>query len=255
VLGTGVIVFGYTEALNNNSWNWTLSAAIELTGATGVVLEGTAAATVIHCTNCTTSAPWEQPLTDGVAYGHNFPITGRGGAVTTTRQAPVVEITNPAATNQSPPVALPNLGPARCDTIAVSGTRGCVFSDVAAVYYVYLTRHNEDGVAANVEAGQRTKPHHFGWYGHGSPLRRATSLTVQNRNRQAACGRTHYRKTWSCDEYPFAATYQGAYYYPHDSRTARVLGTQNSAESGYRTNMYRTERVLNLDRYWVFVEP
>jgi len=34
-----------------------------------------------------------------------------------------------------------------------------------------------------------------------------------------------------------------------------VLGTQNSAESGYRTSMYRTERLLNLDRYWVFVQP
>lgn len=255
VLGTGVIVFGYAETLSSSSWKWTLTAAIELTEATGVVLEGTVATTDVHCTNSTTSAPWVRPLADDVAYSHDFAITGRGGAVTTTRQTPVIEVINPAATDQAPPVTLSDLGPARCDSIAVAGTRGCVFSDVAAVYYVYLTGHNEGDVAKNVQDGERTKPHHFGWYGHGKPLTRATNSKVQSKNRQAACGKKRYKKPLTCDEYPFAATYQGAYYYPQDSITAGVPGSQNSAEGAYRVNMYRTERLLNLDPYWVVVEP
>jgi hypothetical protein len=106
------------------------------------------------------------------------------------------------------------LGPARCDhspslTYFGRQTYGCVFSDVAASYLVYLTGHEVNNVAKNIEAGERTKPRHFGWYGHGSPLTRANSGVVQDRNRQAACGRTNFRRPWSCDEYPFADTYQG----------------------------------------------
>jgi len=255
VLGTGVIEFAYAEALSNRSWTWGLPVAIDLAAATGVVRAGTVATIVIHCTNCTASGPWVRPLVPRVVYSHVFGIRARGGAVTNTSQAPVVEITNPAATTQALPVLLPSLGPARCDIIAVAFTRGCVFSDVAAVYLVYLKHHNEDGVATNVLIGQRTKPHHFGWFGHGSPLSRATNARVERRNRQAACGKTHFHRPWSCDEYPFAATYQGAFYFPHDVSIRKVLGTQNSAESGYRVSMYRTERLLNLDRYWVFVQP
>jgi hypothetical protein len=37
--------------------------------------------------------------------------------------------------------------------------------------------------------------------------------------------------------------------------TAKVLGSENSAEGARRVNFYRSERVLNNDPYWVFVEP
>jgi DNA-binding CsgD family transcriptional regulator len=50
VLGTGVIVYAYSETLSNKSWNWSLRVAIELIEATGVVMEGTVGTTVIHCT-------------------------------------------------------------------------------------------------------------------------------------------------------------------------------------------------------------
>jgi hypothetical protein len=255
ILGTGVIAFGYGEALKSNAWDWTMPAEIELTDATDVVLVGTVATTDLGCVNCTASAPWVRPLEDDVPYTHDFSVTARGGSVTTTEQAPVIDVVNPAATEQAPPVTLDSLGPARCDSIAYKGTKGCVFSDVAAEYSVYLTAHNEDQVARNIENGEVNKPNHFGWYGHGDPLTRATSASVQRKNRRAACGRARYKKPYSCDEYPFAATYQGAYYYPASNSSAKVLGTQNSAEGAYRVNMYRTERLLSGDPYWVFVRP
>ncbi len=253
VLGSGVIVFGYYEDLNSSSWKWSLVAGLELVDAEGAVAEGTVVGMAIDCANCVASGTWVQPLTEDVAYFHAFPIAARGGAVTTTRQAPVLLIANPAG-GETPPATFPNLGPARCDKIAVAGTQGCVFSDVAASYYVYLTGQKINDVAINIFNGERTKSDHFGWYGHGKPLTRATNSKVQSKNRQAACGKKRY-KGLTCDEYPFAATYQGAYYYPNQTSTRGVPGDQNSREGAYRVNMYRSERLLNLDPYWVFVEP
>lgn len=266
VLGTGLIGLRYSEnlnsySLNNSSWHWGLNVRIGMLAASGDVAVGTVAVVGILCVNCTASLPFEVPLPVGGIWSHTFSITARGGAVTTTRQLPAVQIGNPNATEQAPPVVFPSLGPARCDRspsiLKVFGkqTYGCVFSDVDASYVVHLTGQKINNVAGNILAGERTKPHHFGWYGHGSPLTRANNETVQNRNRQVACGKTHYKKPYSCDEYPFADTYQGAFYYPHDSTIAKVLITENSRESAYRNNMYRTERVLPGDAYWVFVEP
>jgi hypothetical protein len=73
-------------------------------------------------------------------------------------------------------------------------------------------------------------------------------------NRRKACGRKNF-KPQTCDEYPFAATFQGAKFFPADNVTAAVPGSQNSAECGFRVAMYRSERLLNKDRYWVFVKP
>jgi hypothetical protein len=253
VLGTGEIAFGYKESLSASFRSWSLPAQIELAAATGVVKKGTAAKTIIDCTGgCASSGPWETPLTVGRVYSHVYHITSPGTGTNTTHQTPVITLANPASTDE-PTAEAKDLGPARCDSIAYGTTSGCVFSDVAAVYYVYLKGHNEDQVANNIEIAEKTKPHRFGWYGHGKPLRRATSAAVASANRKAACGKTHYKKPYSCDEYPFAATFEGAAYYPGDNRTAKVLATQNSAEGAYRVNMYRTERLLNNDPYWVIV--
>jgi hypothetical protein len=267
VLGTGLIGLRYSEnlnsySLNNSSWHWGLNVRIGMLSASGDVAVGTVAAVGVLCVNCTASPLLQEvPLPVGKVWSLNFHITAHGGAVTTTRQLPTVQIGNPNATEQAPPVVFPSMGPARCDhspsILAVFGkqTYGCVFSDVAASYLVYLTRKKINNVAQNIFDGERTKPHHFGWFGHGSPLTRASNGTIQDKNRQAACGRTHYKKPWSCDEYPFADTYQGAHYFPHDYVTKKVLGRENSRESAYRNNMYRSERLLAGDAYWVFVLP
>jgi hypothetical protein len=136
-----------------------------------------------------------------------------------------------------------------------------VFSDVAAAYYVYLTRHGMDGVAENILNGERSKPRHFGWYGHGSPLTRANSKEIADANRHVACGRTNFHKPWSCDEYPFADSFQGAFFFPHDYTIKKVLLAQNMAEGRARQRFYNGERLISapglhiLDRYWVVVLP
>lgn len=267
VLGTGLIKVTYQEtltsySLSSSSWRWNLKVQVELVSAVDAVLVGTGAVVGIVCVNCTTAVlPWETPLPLAVTFSHTWSIAARGGVVTTTRQAPLVQIINPQASEQAPPVLFRDLGPARCDhSPTIPGlfgkqTYGCVFSDVAASYLVYLTGKKINNVAKNISDGETTKPRHFGWYRHGSPLTRANNGVVQDRNRQVACGRVVAHKPYSCDEYPFADTYQGAYYYPRDYVTKVVLQSENSREGAYRQAMYRSERLLPGDAYWVFVLP
>jgi len=255
VVGTGLVGFLYSEALNNNSRYWSLQAEISLIKATGVLKLDAIATTEIVCTGgCTSSAPWTKlRLSEGKINSHTFLVSSPGSATDTTHQTPVITFAHSIAENVAP-VVLSSLGPARCDSIAVNGSSGCVFSDVAAEYFVYLTGHNENAVAANVENGEHNKPAHFGWFGHGPPLTRATSSSLAAANRRAACGTRNF-KPLTCDEYPFASTFQGAAFFPADNVTAAVPGSQNSAEGGFRVAMYRSERLLNGDPYWVFVLP
>jgi len=193
------------------------------------------ATTEIVCTgDCSSSGPWTKlRLSQGTIYSHTFSISSPGTATNITHQTPLITFAHPITENVAP-VALKNLGPARCDSIAVKGSSGCAFSDVAAEYFVYLTGHNEDKVAANVNRGERSKPAHFGWLGHGSPLTRATSSSVAAANRRKACGRKNF-KPLTCDEYPFAATFQGAKFFPADNVTAGVpvARTRRKARSGW----------------------
>lgn len=255
VVGTGLVGFLYSEALNNKSRHWSLQAEIALIKATGVLKADAIATTEIVCTGgCASSGPWTKlRLAVGKIYSHTFSISSPGSATDTTHQTPVITFAHPISENVAP-VVLSNLGPARCDSIAVKGSSGCVFSDVAAEYLVYLSGHNEDKVAANVEDGEHNTKAHFGWLGHGPHLTRATSSSVAAANRRAACGKKNF-KPLTCDEYPFAATFQGAKFFPADNVTAAVPGSQNSAEGAFRVAMYRSERLLNDDPYWVFVKP
>jgi hypothetical protein len=193
----------------------------------------------------------------------NYTVTAHGGAVVTTQQLPTVEIANPQAETGAP-IVFHSMGPARCDKLAWTTktvtTQGCVFSDVTAVYVVYLTGHKMDGVAKNILNGEVSKRAHFGWYGHGSPLTRAGNDEIAAANRSAACGKTHFHKPNSCDEYPFADSFQGAFFYPHDYTIAEVPQSENSTEGRARQDFYNEERLISapalhiLDPYWVVVE-
>jgi hypothetical protein len=257
VLGTGTVLVLYEEVLNAKSRSWNLPVSIEMVAATGVVKAGTKATTGIDCIGgCTPSPAWVgQPLSLDKVYTHTFHPASPGTATNTTHQTPIVVLTNPAATEQSPPFTLLSLGPARCDTgVAFKGTKGCVFSDVAGSYVLHL-KGGAGTVAKHDQVAQQTKPQHFGWFGHGKPLTRATSPGVAVANRAAACPKGKYPNPNTCDEYPYAATYQGAAFFPASNSSAPVSAKENFAEGAFRVAMYRAERLFNKDPYWVFVVP
>jgi hypothetical protein len=253
VLGTADVAVVYAAALSASSRSWNMPMAIEMTSASAALRVGTVADTAIVCTGGCIGPPiWTAALRVGVVDRHTFVIRAPGSATITTTQTPLVIFTHPAAEN-SAPVSFRDLGPARCDSVAVARTSGCVFSDEIAEYVLHLHRQNVDAVAAHIQTAQRTKPHHFGLIGH-FPLTRDTSAADQRRNRAAAC-RNFHSPGLTCDEYPFAATHQGAAFFPGDNSTFGVPGSQNSAEGGRRVSMYRTERLLNGDRFWVIILP
>jgi hypothetical protein len=243
--------------LNALSRKWNLELSIEMVAASGVVVHHTLATIALDCTgSCTTLPIWvQQTLSLNKVYSFTFHIASGGTKTDTTGQIPVVVLTNPAATKQSPAFTLLDLGPARCDSgVAYKGTSGCVFSDTAGSYVLHL-KGSAGAVAAHIQTAQQTKPMHFGWYGHGSPLTRATSAAVAAANRAVACPKRKYPSPDTCDEYPFAATFQGASFFPQSSSSAPVSAKENSTEGGYRTAMYRAERLFNDDPYWVFIVP
>jgi hypothetical protein len=254
VLGTANVSVAYAATLSASSRSWNMPMAIEMTSASPALRLGTVAVTAIACFGgCIGPAIWAPALRVGVVDRHTFVIRAPGSATITTTQTPEIIFTHPAAQNGAP-ISFRNLGPARCDSVAFKGTSGCVFSDVIAEYVLHKTGQNVNAVAAHIQTAQRTKPHHFGLMGH-SPLTRSTSASVQNANRRRACGGVHPPKGMQCDEYPFAATNQGAAFFPADNSTFLVPSAQNQAEGARRVNMYRTERVINGDKYWVIILP
>jgi hypothetical protein len=254
VLGTADVSVAYAATLSARSRSWNMPMAIEMTSASRALRVGTMALTAIACRGGCIGPPiWSTALRVGVVERHTFVIRAPGSATITTTQTPLVIFTHPAAQNTAP-VSFRNLGPARCDSVAVRGTSGCVFSDVIAEYVLHKTGQNVNAVAAHIQTAQRTKPHHFGLKGH-SPLTRSTSAAVINANRRRACRGVHAPPGMQCDEYPFAATNQGAAFFPADNSTFLVPRSQNAAEGARRVNMYRTERVLNGDKYWVIILP
>jgi hypothetical protein len=166
VLGTADVAVAYTAALSASSRTWNMPMAIEMTAATAALRVGTMADTAIACRGGCIGPPiWTTGLRVGVVERHTFVIRAPGSATITTTQRPLVIFTHPAAENTAP-VGFPDLGPARCDSVAVRGTSGCVFSDVIAEYVLHLHGQNVDAVAAHIQSAQRSKPHHFGLMGH-----------------------------------------------------------------------------------------
>jgi hypothetical protein len=83
--------------------------------------------------------------------------------------------------------------------------------------------------------------------GHPSVLTRAPRA-VQRANRRAACGR--WRGPGSCDEYPFASTFEGG----RGASTAGVPLREQLRQGGSLLAFYEKERVRVGDRFLVVVK-
>jgi hypothetical protein len=252
VVGTGTVNVKYDETLSAKSRTWSMTIAMELLSATGEARSGMLAPASIKCTGgCNAPGSPVLPLPLHEVASVPIQISSPGTATDFTHQTPKIFLRH-AGASDTRDLPLPGMGPARCDSIAVKGSRGCVFSDLAAVYVLHLHGHGVNSVASHVKTAQRTKPGHFGWFGHGKALTRATSASIARKNRRVACRNKHFAPD-TCDEYPFAATFQGASFFPHSNSTFPVPGDQNSREGALRVAMYRSERLLNKDPYFVFI--
>lgn len=183
--------------------------------------------------------------------------------------------------------AVPDL---RCDkNLATATSSGCVFPDAAPVLvverntYPDAAQHIREAIAGTSVGMTGPAPGGFqlapgmaavGVNAPGSvPMRRVKSKALQKLSRDATCNlessmiNTRLPKNvssqcqafaCSCDEYPFAASDSGGHWNPGGTSAKMIVATENSAVGSKLSNMFTTERVLDidddLDYFWVYVK-
>ena len=221
------------------------------------------------CTVDSSTFP-SQPVTPGTFNNGDsfFDTTATApGAIGTATTNWAVTFTNPAWVG--PATYNASQLPVRCDNaLPGSASIGCVFPDYvpAVTYqrtgpYPLVAQHIADAQSSGLRGNSYT-----------NPISRLIDANLQAQNRATACPSSLPRPPGdSCDEYPFASTYQGAALSGGGPRTfpycAVVLVTQSTGANGYSVcmlpadqnsgagsilgAMYLNNRVLDGDDFWV----
>jgi hypothetical protein len=161
----------------------------------------------------------------------------------------------------------------RCDNAMPAPRKpGCVFGNIPATVefsqssyptFVSHIQHAQDsGLPGRVDSG--------------TYLTRLTDTTLRDANRAKACPTSWPRPTgYSCDEYPFASTYQGAYTgEPGEARSfpgcqmpdpvrsgptgwsrCFIVDTENFGAGGVLGGFYGSQRMLDGDPFQVGYKP
>ncbi len=142
----------------------------------------------------------------------------------------------------------------RCDDTLKGQGAGCVFP---AFTPILTSMTKVADIAKNIRRIQNNGPGHYGRLGSGNPLHRLIDEAQQRRNNRIACSKkvTGPRPSGkSCDEYPFASTYEGGHSLPAPDRGwAWVPTGQQDRQGGLIRTFYYGDRVLNLDPFYVKV--
>ena len=143
----------------------------------------------------------------------------------------------------------------RCDSV-ITTSNGCVDEVfVPIVLYDSTSNPNIEPVAKHVfdtQNGGLT----MAWgadpnvVANGEYLTRNMSEADNDANRQAACGDVSVPTGDSCDEFPLASTYQGAFF-NSDFSTAIVPQSANDSQGGIMSSFYGSNRVVDGDQFLV----
>jgi hypothetical protein len=140
----------------------------------------------------------------------------------------------------------------RCDNYY--GTSGCAIPESPTGVSLINQPIIADGIR-----GLRSRGGHYGDPYGGKPLHWMINDKQKNKNRAAVCpknppadmkraGRT------SCDEYPFASTYEGGTHLPAKERTITwVRKAENDSQGGTITTWRRAYHVMDHDPFFVIV--
>jgi hypothetical protein len=167
----------------------------------------------------------------------------------------------------------------RCDKgLASVNTSGCVYEQSPAVYVLDGSEGSAVFEAAQHIAEAQAAGSPGAWLtadgNRGAGLQRAKSEVVQDENRKRACRlgdaliKTRLplnqspkcaagTQTCTCDEYPFASTWNGARFDPDRTSVKEINAAHNSGAGGGRlsSNFYLRERVLDFTLYPEQVQP
>src|SRR5262245_56511654 len=140
--------------------------------------------------------------------------------------------------------------------------QGCVYLDIIQIYKLSIAGSGVRTVAQHIYDTQ-VKLAAYNFPGAGFPLIRMVNKPDEERNRRAAlrmCGKGKRPTGMECDEYPFAATYEGCITgifrflkVVCDGRL--VIGSENSLEGFLRNRFWNDYRVLHDDPFYVQITP
>ncbi|MET7887822.1 NucA/NucB deoxyribonuclease domain-containing protein [Streptomyces avermitilis] len=164
------------------------------------------------------------------------------------------KLTNPqwGSTN---PVEL-STSDVRCDTALPGRTRqvGCINPGYIPEM-VYAKSGEFPELAEHIEYAQNVK-NLPGKHGTTRYLERLTNTAKRDANRNKACPTSRPRPTGkSCDEYPFASTWQGAATGSGDYSWRMINARQNSKGGTALNNFYTYNRIIEKDRFLVWIKP
>lgn len=237
---------------------WGHQVAIDQTAGWGQIA-GTRLSGSGSCTGaCTLPAanidfPSQAVTMTGLAYGQIIPesTSTATGAVGTARTKVTYHFSNPSWTTPSNTVTSQPPLDVRCDNAVPGYARaGCVIPHFAPwmTYalngpYPELAGHIRDAQASGLPGGQ-----------HSTPLERLTDPVKQDENRRRACPRSLPRPPGkTCDEYPFASTWQGAATSAGQFSRRMINAGQNSAGGSALNEFFKAQRIIEKDKFHVVI--
>jgi hypothetical protein len=263
VLGTGTVGTVQKTWLSHESRSWRHLVRLGLLNATGVVAAGTTGTVTMDCTPggttpCTALGGGTRPLpfpTTNVDFPYNMSSPNTG--LWLHKPTPTVNLFHPAATEQAPPVKLMDAGEVRCDATPRITNRfgGCVYPVYTPSHDLSVTNALIDDVAWHIYWAQNNLKTAWGKKGAGPALTRTTDRALRDANRLAACPRNIPRPAGkSCDEYPFATTYEGGSKNPDHS--CHMIDENDNTRHGRDVlrPFYRENRLLDGDKFWVHID-
>lgn len=274
----GTITFNYIDYSYTSATisTWAHQLQIDPTAITGAGAGSSVSGTASCSGSCRLSsvkfpsqAVVVHRLINGESY-YNTTATGVGSVGTSSTSVNFV-FTNPSWAGPSNPATSTQL-PVRCDNALPGQPIGCVFSGYipTVVYsrsgpYAGFARHVGDAQASGLPGG----------YPNGVPLTRLTDNTLIAKNRTTACPSKYPRPAGkTCDEYPFASSYQGAYTGGGTPRTfpycsiklgsagstgssgysiCMIDSSQNSGAGSVLGRFYNANRVISRDPFRVWI--
>jgi hypothetical protein len=268
IIGQGLLLLSELIHLQQTARTWTVEVGLNMYQASGLVL--TNPTTVDPAMAC---APGCFVLSETPPFGPvpivvNQPLRGAWTLTVSTPNEPEILTLQmtfsllfaTAGTVPFQPLIEVPSAPVRCDRTTTLGrlSPGCVFAFYTPFFILALTGQGVDEAAQHVQDAQRDLPDHWGSVERGGlPLRRMTDAIRQRANRRLACPPSFPRPPGtSCDEYPFASTYQGAAFVGVNRVSARAINDDHNLKAGGDLIGFEKQmRLLDDDQYWVAVVP
>ncbi|MFE6727756.1 hypothetical protein ACFVDN_07660 [Streptomyces californicus] len=218
VLGTALFATAQQMDLSTTSLQWSETDQIVLTQTTGQLPPLTISWTATCTPTCNpgTTTMWNnQPVTLGNRLEKTYKITDKPPTTPATKydyldMTYTLDIRAANSIPITPPITWDS--ELRCDAnLSITNTSGCVVHWFTPTLFIYRAAYGSS--ADMIDWAQKNLSDHWGLKGKGQPLHRLQKKSQADSNRQAICGATKFTKDPtitddSCDEFPFAGTYE-----------------------------------------------